>query len=184
MDPNALELTRKIYSDVLDWYKAAESKAQILLGLIGSFIVFISGIILGNPEEITVILANFSWVVWSWLGLTFAAMLFCLFAAFKCLWSRINVALPEEAGNNQVPYPTERLYFFGHHANHQPARLYHTLRGVNPDKELQIYAAQIIILSRNVVKKHRWINRGIIAICLSILFLLLSTVFYTINLSS
>ena len=46
-----LEITEKIFQQVLEWYKSADNKAQIILTLLSSFIVISTSIILANPID-------------------------------------------------------------------------------------------------------------------------------------
>ena len=179
---NAIELTRNIYSDALDWYKSAESKAQILLGILGTFIVFLSGIILTKQDDVRTIISRFDTPVWVGLSLFFLFMAIGLFACFKCLWSRFDRKKLIAGLNEGATYPVSRLYFFGHHAMHEPEKLSRSLELIDEKNELRVYSHQIIVLSQNVVEKHRWVNRGFVAICLGVMMLLLTTVFYLINL--
>jgi hypothetical protein len=173
-----LEFIRNIYAETLDWYKTAEKKAEILLGILGGFIVFASGIMLANPNDTRLLLDYFAGPVLVGLLLTFTAILYALYAAYQCLKSRLDKKTFEPIANDDLYYPIERMYFFQHHAGHEPGKLFASLKQVDVEKEIAIYSSQIIALSKNVVLKHKWINRGLEAVCLSILLLLVSTVLY------
>ncbi|MBX2924709.1 MAG: hypothetical protein KF746_21080 [Chitinophagaceae bacterium] len=54
-----LKLAEKIYKQVLDWYKPAKKKAQIMLTILNSFIVFSTGITFSNPDSFEKTLAKF-----------------------------------------------------------------------------------------------------------------------------
>lgn len=178
---NSIELTRNIYSDALDWYKSAESKAHILLGILGTFVVFLSGIILTKQDDIKTIISRFDIPVWIGLGLFSLSMAIGLFACFKCLWSRFDKKKLVAGLNEGATYPVSRLYFFGHHALHEPEKLFRSLELIDEKNELRVYSYQIIVLSQNVVKKHRWVNLGFVSACLSIGLMLLTTVLYLID---
>jgi hypothetical protein len=175
------ELTHQIHNEALDWYKTAEKKAEILLGLIGTFIVFASGIILSNPGDIEKIITRFNPLIWTGLALTFSAMLFALFCAYQCLKSRMHHQKDSISPKAEIYYPLEKMYFFQHHADHEPYKLSESLKQINDEKEISIYSYQIVALSRNVAHKHRWINKGLVAVCCCILLMLLTTILYMLQ---
>jgi hypothetical protein len=56
-DPKAsLNYSRRLYSNVVDWYKNAETKAQILLSLDGIFVSVLVGSLLRDPATMNPIL--------------------------------------------------------------------------------------------------------------------------------
>jgi hypothetical protein len=174
-----LEFVHKIHSDALDWYKTAERKAEILLGLIGTFVALASGVILIKPDDMRSVVSTFNTIVWAGLALTFSAMLFALFAAYQCLKSRMKRAKPVPTLNQPgTMYPEEEMLFFQHHARHEQDRLSDSLIHLDKVREIEIYSSQIIALSKNVVLKHRWINKGLQAVVLCILLMIATTVIY------
>ena len=73
------------------------------------------------------------------------------------------------------------MFFFGYHAQHNHKVLTHSLKVLTEDKQIDMYAYQITILSKNVMQKHMWVNRGFLAVSLSVFFLLLTIGFYIFN---
>ncbi len=86
--PHNLEYTRRVYDSVLDWYKNADAKAQVIFTLDGAFLTFLTGSIFNKDLED--VLGRISWVS----GCLLAAMVLCLatsiISAIACLWSRIH----------------------------------------------------------------------------------------------
>jgi hypothetical protein len=174
----SIEFARRTYNESLNWYKSAESKAQILLGVVGAFIVFLSGIIFRNPKDLKDIIGRFDTGIWIGLGLFFLSICFSLFACYRCLWSRLNEKRLKELANTGDTYADDRLLFFGFHALHEPDKLFRSLKAIDTKRELNIYAIQMIELSKNVLKKHQWVNWGFVSVCVSVLLLLVTTVLY------
>jgi hypothetical protein len=48
----ALEYARRLYLNILEWYKIADSKGQLLLTLNGAFVTVMTGFVLGKPAGI------------------------------------------------------------------------------------------------------------------------------------
>jgi hypothetical protein len=172
-----LEMTIRIYNQVLDWYKSAESKAQIILSILSSFIVFSTGIIFSNSDNFQKAVAIFD--LWIYLSLSFTAtsMVYGLVCAFLCLRSRLNIE-PTKKENETVTYPEKDMYFFLNHTHHSPDILFTSLKELNIEKQLNVYSFQIIALSKNVKSKHKNVNRGFFALCLSVIFLLITVIQY------
>jgi hypothetical protein len=55
-----LDYSRDLYKLILDWYKNADSKAQVLLTLDGVFLTFLTTSIFTNPEESSKLFATFT----------------------------------------------------------------------------------------------------------------------------
>ena len=65
-----LEYSRRLYDDVLDWYKSADSKAQVVLAIDTAFLAFLTSAIFSEPDKLRAILAVFSWITWLNLALS------------------------------------------------------------------------------------------------------------------
>ena len=181
---NAVDLTRKIYDEAMGWYKSAENKAQILLGVLGTFTGIMTAIILGKPNETKEILDNIHWPALIALGLALLAIVYGVFACHNCLRSRHQSEDRDKGLDGKGIYPPFRLMFFGFHTSHEPERLYNSLINVRDESdEIRVYSSQIIKLSKNVAEKHKWVNRGFISISISIILLLLTTVLHIMDLN-
>ena len=178
-----LEAAEKIYGATYDWYKSAESKAQIVLTVLSSFIAFSTGIILANPDNFRKTVAIFDTLIYLALFLALMSILYGLYAAFMCLRSRLDTPTPP-GEPEAITYPVNEMYFFGHHAYHRPEVLFYSLKNLTVEKQIEMLSYQIIALSRNVVAKHRYVNRGFLAVCVSVFALLLVIIFYLRNLTA
>jgi hypothetical protein len=54
-----LEYSRRLYANVMDWYRIADSKGQLLLTLDGVLVTIVTGIVLGQPAEVSKRLGQF-----------------------------------------------------------------------------------------------------------------------------
>lgn len=49
---SSLEYTRRLYESVLDWYKNADAKAQVVLSLDGIFLTFVGTTVLKDAANV------------------------------------------------------------------------------------------------------------------------------------
>ena len=83
------ECARNIYQEARDWYKVAETKAQILLALDGAAITAISAAVFGKPGEVKAFVAELPWQSTAALCLSALAFVASVFCAVVCVWSRL-----------------------------------------------------------------------------------------------
>jgi hypothetical protein len=167
-DSGAAEYARRLYDDVLGWYKSAEAKAQIVLGIDGAFLAFLTGAIFATPDELNAKVQAFSSWTWSLLSLMMVCLLTSVATAIYCLWSRIYsrselqrlLATPQRGSSDPQLYPPQHMWFFQMVAALEPDRFRHTLRQVDAAFEIEAMGSQVLILSKNVRKKHRAANAG------------------------
>ena len=162
----ALDYSRRLYQNVLDWYASAERKAQVLLTINGVFLSFISaslasGDLDGALEDITT-------ATWVLLGLTFVCLAASLFSIVRCLVSR-RAPAPVREGS---PGPAN-MWFFELVGKQEAGRFRETVKreAVDARFETDALLSQISILSRNVTLKHIWVNRGFVFTGASFFFL-------------
>src|SRR5688572_10570160 len=74
-DAGSVEYARRLYDDVLGWYRSAESKAQIVLGIDGAFLAFLTGAIFTKPDELNAKIQAFSPWTCTLLGLMTVCLL-------------------------------------------------------------------------------------------------------------
>ncbi|OJY88688.1 MAG: hypothetical protein BGP13_17440 [Sphingobacteriales bacterium 40-81] len=174
---NQLELVEKIYKQTQEWYKSAETKAQIMLTMLSSFIAFSTAIILANPENIAKTLSRFNVYMFLLLAFGGVGMLLGIYNAFMCIKSRVGKLEPKI--NKQTGlYFEEDIYFFGDNANHEADVLTRTILRLTDEKIIKMYAAQTIIVSQNVKQKHKYVNRSFASVLATIfLFVCLITLY-------
>jgi hypothetical protein len=166
----ALEYARRLYANVLDWYKLADTKAQLLLTIDGAFITIIAGAVFGNPEELSDRVRRFGPETWVLLAVSALALLLSVGCAALCLWSRTGLGersirrlMRRELGvdpERRSSYTPRVAWWFGMIAMLEPRHIAETIKGADAQFERDALVSQIVVLSRNVLKKHLWVNRG------------------------
>lgn len=180
-----LQYTRRLYANLLEWYRGAETKAQIILSLDGVFVAFLTGAFFSGPADLDPILALFSPATW----LLLAAMCVSLPASIACavaaLHSRLGAGRDAEGASARPgpePHAPPVPWFFEHVGRVDPGRLAARLREVDAEAEIATLAQQIHVLSGNVSRKHRWVNRGFLLAGLSLALFLAAGVSYVLAL--
>jgi hypothetical protein len=185
-----LDYARNLYKLILDWYKNADLKAQVLLTLDGVFLTFLTGSIFTKPEEASRLFAAFTTPIW----LLLVAMCLCLmgsiFSALSCLWSRLYLPprIPSVLQKEGIrpsegeTYPSQALGFFQFISHFQKDQFRERLKTLDHEEEMEILAFQLIEVSKNVTKKHFWVDCGFFTASLSLLFFLCAGMLYVWNL--
>jgi hypothetical protein len=183
-----LDYARNLYKLILDWYKNADLKAQVLLALDGVFLTFLTGSIFTKPEEASKLFAAFTTPIWMSLVAMCACLIASIISALMCLWSRLYLprripsVLRDEGvrpGEGQtVGYPTKALGFFQFIGHLQEVQYRERLKTLDHEKEMEILAFELIQVSKNVTKKHFWVDCGFISAGLSLFFFLLAGCIY------
>ena len=181
MPENKLEFTRNLYERTIDWYKNADSKAQIILTLNGALISFLAASIFKNPDELLKIIRKFNGFTW-----------FCLFAmcvciagsvafAIKCLWSRISTSARRADAENTDQSILDEMAFFGTIRRLDPDDFRKQLPEMNESAEIKALGTQIYLLSRNVYEKHLAVNLSFVLIGGGLIFFLLGGIGYLLG---
>jgi hypothetical protein len=175
-----LEYTRLLFKNILDWYKNADTKAQIILSLDGVFLT----VVVNSLFKETASISRLSWYSLALLGLMCIALTFSLYHAISCLWSRIYRqsvldAYLRRAGVDKSDYNTYApsvCFFFECISALDKAEFERRMRTVTPAFEVDALASQIYLLSANVSKKHRHVNYGFAFAVVTLLLFLMSGV--------
>jgi len=176
LDPSVAYI-RQLYGSVLDWYKSADAKAQVILTLDGVFLSFVANTLFGKAD-----VYKLPWYSFALLGLMSITLAISLFHAISCIWSRIYT--PEElkhflaeAGVDCARYQTYTpsvCWFFQLIASLDKAEFEKRMRSLEPEFEVDAMASQIFLLSGNVAKKHRHINYSFSFAAITLLLFLAS----------
>jgi hypothetical protein len=177
---DALDYSRRLYERVIDWYKNADAKAQIILTLDGAFLTFLTTPIFNNPDGLVKITQRFNAYTWLFLSLMCLCLVGSIVSALMCLWSRIffsakrdKVLIEEQARVKEAErYSPNVMLFFKtitwlDHDKFQA-------QSVDIDKEFEIkaLASQSYLLSKRVYAKHVLINFGFVLIGAGFIFFL------------
>jgi hypothetical protein len=183
---NSVEYARRLYTDVLGWYHSAETKAQVVIGIDGAFVAFLTSGIFQKPEDLKRIVAAFSSTTWILFGLMSACLIVSLAAGIFCLWSRIYsqsrlqrvITQALEPGVGGDRYAANVMWFFQFVAAIKDDCFRRTLEAADEDFELKAMQAQIPILSRHVRLKHQAANIGFLFSSLTLVLFLLAGLSY------
>lgn len=188
-DPPALTYSRSIYASVLDWYKVADTKGQLLLTLNGIYITVLSSIVIISPKDLVNRKASLTPVTWLFLGGAAAATIVSILSAIACLHSRLSNSKLDKTRDDFLKtdsaardtYRPAVTFWFGTIARMDQRIGMEMLQSADEAFELAALTEEIFLLARNVLTKHRWVNRGWIAAGASLLLLLTGAVSVVIS---
>ena len=160
-DPDA-EYVRRAYDRAIDWYKVAESKAQLLLTVIGLLVTVFLGLLTGKmtrPAPVGVETRAF-------LLVSATAVIAAVTCAAAGLWSRHAGNIEQAFRRLRIDpadprtYRPEVLWYFGHLArlNHQAAA--GLISKADRQFEITALSYNLVNLSTVVLRKHRLVNPG------------------------
>lgn len=186
---DAVEYARRSYDSNLDWYKNADTKAEVILSLDGIFLAVVTGSIFMKRSDLLEILAGFT--IWTWLffGSMCVALAASILCAIACLWSRIPLSQRAKeqylaSRNIQVDrletYLPEATFFFQKISWLNSELYQRLLLSTNKRFEIQALAADVHTLSRNVLRKHQLVDAGFFLTGLSLLLFLAVGISYLV----
>lgn len=186
---DAVDFARRALDINLDWYRNADTKAEIMLSLDGIFLAFVTSSIFMKRDDLARILDSFTNWTWFLLGLMCVALAASILCAIGCLWSRIplsNRAREQYFAERNIyedkleTYLPESTLFF-QKISWLDSELYQKLLlSVTPSFEIRALAADVHTLASNIVKKHRLVDLGFFLTGVSLLLLLASGISYLI----
>jgi len=185
----ALEYSRRVFDGILEWYKNADSKAQIILTIDGAFLTFLTSSIFMKQGNLSTILSNFGVETWLLLALMCLALAGSILSSILCLWSRIysKDKLDEILRSGGVDiersetYKPQFMLFFQFISRLNAEQMAEKLAAVDERYEIEALAHETRILSKNVMKKHSWVNRGFALAGLSLLLFLSVGISYVVR---
>jgi hypothetical protein len=154
-----LEYSRRLYENVVDWYKIAETKAQIILSLDGIFTSLLVGALFVKGPDLKDTLKFFGPETWIFLALMAACLVTAIICALVCLVSRVmpRKEIQRRYGatlKNCPPddYPPEVMWFF--QTISQLNEEFYTRQAgkVSSDLERRALSNQNFLLSGKVLK--------------------------------
>ena len=175
---NNLEYVRRLYANVLDWYKNADLKANIILTIDGAFLTFVSTALFYQAGDIGRI-PLYTLVLLGLMALTLFISLSC---AIACIWSRIyrNREIDrmfkkrEVDSKDYTTYIPSVSWFFQFISVLNKAEFEKKMRNLEPTFEIDAMASQIYYLSKNVREKHKYVNFGFVFTVITMVFFLAS----------
>jgi hypothetical protein len=181
-----LDYSRRLYESVIDWYKNADSKAQIILTLDGAFLTFITSSIFKSPDELSKITQRFTFYTWLFLVLMCLCLVGSIIIALMCLWSRVFISakrdevllLEKEKIKGSERYSPSLMLFFKTISWLDHDKFQAQLIGVDKEFEIKALASQSYLLSKRVYVKHLLSNAGFILAAASLMFFLAGGISY------
>ncbi len=179
----SLEFVRRQWTEIIDWYKSADLKANIILTLDGAFLTFVSVSLVSQVEELgqvplyTLIL----------LGLMVVTLTISLCCAIACIWSRI---IPRGEIKDlfkkwkvditdHTTYSPKTSWFFQTISALNETEFEKKMKMVDSSFERDAIAYQIYKVSGNVLDKHKYVNYGFtFAVATLLLFLASAVTFF------
>lgn len=185
----ALAYAQKLFDNHMDWYKTADSKAQIILGLDGAFLTFLTGSAFAKGKDAIDLLGKFGIETWLLLGLMCVAMTVSMFSAIACLWSRTytNASLKKFISdlhvdvNEESSYSPNVMWFFQMVRGLKKPLFEARILEVDDRFATRALASQIYELSGRVASKHNWLHLGFVSAAVSLTALLGAAISYVIR---
>jgi hypothetical protein len=186
-EKHSLTYINSVYAHVEHWYENADRKAQIVLVLDGAFLSFITSQAFTEPadlQEITVCFGPETTLLLALMALSLAAS---ILSAIICLHPRLHAKRSKtelmleyeiEKGETDAPVPARLSWFFGYLAQLDQERVARQLQNVDDSFAAEALAHEAAKFSRNVLKKHKWVDRAFLFASLSLISLLLATASY------
>jgi hypothetical protein len=184
---NRLEYAQRLYESILDWYKSADSKAQVVLAIDAGFLAFLTSTVFSEPDKLRAIFAEFSWVTWLNLTLMLLSLIISIGSSIACIWSRMYpsnevkriIKKAELECQDSTTYPPKKImWFFQFIEGLDQHKFQVTLESIGEEFELKVLAEEIYILSKNVRKKHVAVNIGFGFAALSLILFVVAAVSY------
>lgn len=185
-DSHALLYSRRVFDATLSWYGNADTKAQVILTLDGAFLAFLTNAVFMDRAAFVEILDTFGPETWLLAAVLCMTLACSILSAAACLHSRLDAdkaihAMFEATGvdiGNAATYTPQSMLFFQPISRLDEHELAQALARVDENFEIRGLAHELLVLSKNVNAKHRWVNRGFACAGASLLLLLSVAVSY------
>lgn len=188
--PHAVEYARRLYENILGWYAAADTKAQVILGANGTFLTVLAGLLLGKPDDTKSVVDELGVAGWTCAGIFVASVTGAIASAVLCLHSQLlsqerirEIFASHSVAGGDVArvYDPSVLWFFQLVAHLGEERFERQLARVGPLDEIEALGDQSIELAKRVVRKHRWLNFGFALTGLALVALLATATVYAVR---
>jgi hypothetical protein len=182
----SLDYARRLFERIIDWYKTADSKAQIILTLDGVFLTFLTTSVFKNPDELSRIIQRFNFFTWLFLALMCVCLIVSIISALMCLWSRVWLFSKRDAVlvnekkrlKDAKKYSPNVMLFFKTISWLDHDKFQSQLADVNEEFEIKALASQSYLLSKRVNAKHLLVNLGFVLSGASLIFFLAGGISY------
>lgn len=182
----SLDYARRLFERIIDWYKTADSKAQIILTLDGAFLTFLTTSVFKNPDELARIIQRFNFFTWLFLALMCVCLIVSIISALMCLWSRVWLVSKRDAVlvkektrlKDAEKYSPNVMLFFKTISWLDHDKFQSQLADVDEKFEIKALASQSYLLAKRVNAKHFLVNLGFLLSGASLIFFLAGGISY------
>jgi hypothetical protein len=187
----AVEHLRSLQDSLRYWYQTADTKAQVVLTINGLFLTVLAGSILTRRDDVARTVTVFGPETWVLLAGTAAGFVASIFCAVMCLAPR-GVQPQRERRDfdrygvepNQVDtYKPEVTVFFALVAQLQPEQFAKRMRSIDKQFVVNALASDTVVWSREILHKHRWVERAFIFTAITLGFFMCVAASYVIRIS-
>jgi hypothetical protein len=188
----ALAYSNLLFANVLDWYRNADSKAQIILTLDGALVAFLTTSIFKRPAELSDIIHNLNLRTWLLLMAMCACLVGSIISALMCLWSRVFLGIRRDSvlGQEQKKirdgaklYSPNVMLFFKTICWLDHDRFQRQPETTDASFHIKALGSQAYLLSKRVYRKHVLVNAGFVLAGASLILFLASGVSYLVHLT-
>jgi hypothetical protein len=182
-----LAYSRSLFDNLIEWYKNADAKAQVILSLDGAFLAFLTVSIFTKRQDFLDVIDGFGAETWWSLILMCAALLGSIGCAISCLWSRLIWPCERERDLNapnldaDVDAIAKIIWFFQFIAKQDFETFRGRLNKVDGELEQRVLSIQILELSKRVLVKHKLVNIGFLLTGASLLLFLVGGISYIVR---
>ncbi|MFJ8494693.1 hypothetical protein ACIRBZ_41110 [Streptomyces sp. NPDC094038] len=155
-----------MYERAMDWYKVAESKAQIILTVNGVLVTLTFGTAAGHVSDGRQLAEVAGVETWCFFLVVVGALLGAVACAAACMWSRHGTnykgtfAALDVNPENPASYRPEVLWYFGDLAHLKMGPAIALISRADRDFEITTLSYNVVHLARIVLRKHRFVNAG------------------------
>jgi hypothetical protein len=186
----ALAYANLVFANVVDWYKNADSKAQIILTLDGALVAFLTSSIFKEPDELWDITRNLTLPTWVLLMAMCSCLVGSIITALMCLWSRVFLGIKRDSGLGQERrriregskvYSPNVMFFFKTICWLDHDRFQEQLAATDASFHIRALGSQAYLLSKRVYLKHVLVNAGFMLAGASFILFLASGISYLLH---
>jgi hypothetical protein len=165
------------FEAIFEWYKRAEDKAGLLIGLNTLALGVVNGLVFVGAGEIRAVQGFYTPLIGALLALSGLALVASYLQVLRAVRSRHDVG-------DIATGPAERLWFFGDIAAMSREQHREAMAAWDEHTLERSLLSQIHILSRNVVAKHAALNRAVTFTVIALLLLLALGIAYGVAVAS
>jgi Family of unknown function (DUF5706) len=186
----ALAYSNLVLANTIDWYKNADSKAQIILTLDGAVVAFLTSSLFKKAEDLSSITVHFTTLTWTLLGAMCVCLAGSIISALMCLWSRVSLGIKRDSvlgkerqhiREGKRPYSPNVMFFFKTICWLEHDRFQAQLEKVDEEFHIRAVGSQAYLLSERVYRKHVLVNAGFVLAGSSLILFLAGGISYLIQ---